>query len=398
MAQDLGSDAAVPLAASSSVSTSSTCVVVPCYNEATRFNSAAFDAYLATSNDVSFVLVNDGSRDATLSVLEALAAKHPSRVRVLDVQPNQGKAEAVRRGMVLATEGSQFEYAGFWDADLATPLEDIGVFVDVLKRLARVDVVFGTRIGLLGRQIDRKPSRHYLGRMFATGASIVLSLPVYDTQCGAKLFRVNDVNRGLFATRFLSRWIFDVELIARYCRERSGLVGIYELPLDQWRDVGESKVRPIDFVRSLGEMLIIYRTYARPGNRHWLLELITAPFIRYAAVGAIGTGFHFATLSLCVEMLHLSPTNGSLVGAVVGALVNYVLNYHLTFASQQSHKVTLPRFLSVAAFGVALNGLVVKFATETMNLHYLIAQGLATVIVLVSGFVLNKIWTFAQKA
>jgi putative flippase GtrA len=376
----------------------STCVVVPCYNEETRFDSAAFDAYLATTNDVSFVLVNDGSRDATLTVLEALAAKHPSRVRVLDVQPNQGKAEAVRRGMLLATEGSEFEYAGFWDADLATPLDAIAVFIEVFKRLARVDVVFGTRVGLLGRQIERKPSRHYLGRMFATGASIVLSLPVYDTQCGAKLFRVHDVNRGLFATRFLSRWIFDVELVARYCRERSGLVGIYELPLDRWRDVGESKVRPIDFVRALGEMLIIYRTYARPGNRHWLLELITAPFVRYAAVGAIGTLFHFATLSACVELAHLSPTNGSLVGAVVGALVNYVLNYHLTFASQQSHKVTLPRFLTVAAFGVALNGGVVKFMTETMGMHYLMAQALATIIVLGSGFVLNKIWTFAQKA
>ena len=376
----------------------STCVVVPCYNEATRFDSAAFDAYLATTSDVSFVLVNDGSRDATLTVLEALAARHPSRVRVLDVQPNQGKAEAVRRGMQLATENADFEYAGFWDADLATPLGEIPVFIEVFKRLARIDIVFGTRVGLLGRQIERKPSRHYLGRVFATAASIVLSLPVYDTQCGAKLFRVNDVNRSLFATRFLSRWIFDIELVARYCRERSGLVGIYEQPLDQWRDVGESKVRPIDFVRAAGEMLIIYRTYARPGNRHWLLELITAPFIRYAAVGAIGTLFHFATLSACVELAHFSPTNGSLVGAVVGALVNYVLNYHLTFASQQSHKVTLPRFLAVAAFGVALNGGVVKFMTEAMSLHYLVAQGFATIIVLGSGFVLNKIWTFAKRS
>ncbi|HEY0468770.1 MAG TPA: GtrA family protein [Polyangiaceae bacterium] len=386
MAEGLGSGAA------------STCVVVPCYNEASRFDSAAFDAYVSTTSEVSFVLVNDGSSDATLTVLQALAQKHPSRVRVLDVQPNQGKAEAVRRGMLLAMENGEFQYAGFWDADLATPLDAITVFIDVFKRLARVDVVFGTRVGLLGRQIDRKPSRHYLGRVFATAASIVLALPVYDTQCGAKLFRVDELNRGLFATRFLSRWIFDIELVARYCRERPGQVGIYELPLDQWRDVGESKVRPIDFVRAAGEMLIIYRTYARAGNRHWALELITAPFVRYAAVGAIGTLFHFATLSVCVEWLRLSPTNGSLVGAVVGALVNYVLNYHLTFASQQSHRVTLPRFLTVAAFGVLLNGGVVKVMTENMQLHYLLAQAVATIIVLGSGFVLNKVWTFAQRA
>jgi dolichyl-phosphate beta-glucosyltransferase len=386
MAQGLGSGAP------------STCVVVPCYNEATRFDSAAFEAYVSTTSDVSFVLVNDGSSDATLTVLQALAQKHSSRIRVLDVQPNQGKAEAVRRGMLLAMESEEFEFAGFWDADLATPLDAITVFIDVFKRLARVDIVFGTRVGLLGRQIERKPSRHYLGRVFATAASIVLSLPVYDTQCGAKLFRVNELNRGLFATRFLSRWIFDIELVARYCRERAGQVGIYELPLDRWRDVGESKVRPIDFVRAAGEMLIIYRTYARAGNRHWALELITAPFVRYAAVGAIGTVFHFATLSACVELMRMSPTNGSLVGAVVGALVNYVLNYHLTFASQQSHRVTLPRFLTVAAFGVLLNGGVVKVMTENMHVHYLLAQAVATIIVLSSGFVLNKVWTFAQRA
>jgi dolichyl-phosphate beta-glucosyltransferase len=376
-----------------------TCIVVPCYNEATRFDVAAFDEFLALpeARAVSFVLVNDGSRDATLGVLQSIAERHAERVRVLDVQPNQGKAEAVRRGMVLATQSNDFAYAGFWDADLATPLDAIAVFVDVFQRLARVDVVFGARVALLGRQIDRTLGRHYAGRLFATAASMVLRLPVYDTQCGAKLFRVNDESRSLFDVPFLSRWIFDVELVARYCRTRNGQTGIYELPLDQWRDVGESKVRTIDFVRAIGEMLIIYRTYARPGNRQWALELITAPFVRYAAVGAIGTLFHFATLSMCVELLKTSPTTGSLAGAVVGALFNYVLNYHLTFASQQSHRVTLPRFLAVAAFGVLLNGAVVKVMTAQLSVHYLVAQTVATIIVLGSGFVLNKLWTFARR-
>src|SRR4051812_1840211 len=217
-------------------STSRTCIVVPCYNEATRLAVADFEQFLATTDEVSFVLVNDGSSDQTLSVLQGIAQKFAGRVRVLDVQPNQGKAEAVRRGMVLAMADNEFTHAGFWDADLATPLDAIGMFVDVFDRLARVDIVFGTRVGLLGRDIERKPARHYAGRVFATAASTVLALPVYDTQCGAKLFRINDENRALFAEPFGSRWIFDVELVARYCRTRSGLVGIYELPLDRWRD------------------------------------------------------------------------------------------------------------------------------------------------------------------
>jgi dolichyl-phosphate beta-glucosyltransferase len=374
-----------------------TCVVVPCYNEEARLDVRAFEEYLSLTANVCFVLVNDGSKDSTLAVIQALAAKHPERVRALDVNPNQGKAEAVRRGMLLAMEGNDFEYAGFWDADLATPLDVIEVFVSVLQRLSQVDIVFGTRVALLGRQIDRKPSRHYLGRAFATAASVVLSLPVYDTQCGAKLFRVSDECRALFDTPFGSRWIFDVELVARYCRHRSGLVGIYELPLDRWRDVGESKVRPIDFVRAIGEMVIIYRTYSRNEKRRRALEIITSPVVRYAGAGAIGTAFHYATLSTAVELFGASPVWGSVAGATVGALVNYVLNYHLTFASKASHRVTLPRFLAVAAFGVLLNGLVVKLATERAGLHYLVAQAFATVLVLGSGFVLNKLWTFAQR-
>lgn len=374
-----------------------TCIVVPCYNEENRFNVAAFEDYVAKTSDVSFVLVNDGSKDRTLALLQGLAAKFASRVRALDVNPNQGKAEAVRRGLLLAMEGNDFDYAGFWDADLATPLGSIDVFVRVLERLPQVDMVFGTRVQLLGRRIERKASRHYLGRIFATAASVTLSLPVYDTQCGAKLMRVNDHSRDLLAKPFGSRWIFDVELVARYCRDRDGLTGIYELPLDTWEDVGESKVRPVDFLRAAGEMLIIYRNYTKHEKRRAILVFITLPIVRYAGAGAIGTVFHYLTLTLAVELFGARPVWGSVAGALVGAMVNYVLNYHLTFASKKAHAQTLPRFLAVAGVGVALSALVVKVMTEQMQLHYLLAQVSATVLVLASGFVLNKIWTFAER-
>ncbi len=370
---------------------------MPCYNEESRLDVAAFESYVSTHADVSFLLVNDGSKDSTLTVLRQLAAACAERVRVLDVQPNQGKAEAVRLGMLEAMSGEAFDYAGFWDADLATPLDAIELFAEVFQRLPQVDLVFGTRVQLLGRDIDRKPSRHYLGRVFATAASVVLSLPIYDTQCGAKLFRVSDSARALFATRFGSRWIFDVELVARYCQHRSGLIGIYELPLDRWRDIGESKVRPIDFVRAIGEMVSIYRTYSRHTKRRRALELVTAPIVRYAAAGAVGTGFHLSILSVAVERFQTPPVWGSAAGALVGALVNYVLNYHVTFASHAPHRVTLPRFLLVAAFGVALSAAVLKVTTERLGLHYLAAQAVATALVLGTGFVLNKWWTFAQR-
>jgi putative flippase GtrA len=330
-------------------------------------------------------------------VLHAVAAKWPGRVVAMDLQVNSGKAEAVRLGMVRAMSLPKTAYAGFWDADLATPLEAIPTFIEVMNRREDIDLLLGARVGLLGRDIDRKASRHYSGRVFATAASLVLSLPVYDTQCGAKLIRVNPITRSLFDERFGSRWIFDVEMIARYLTHRkSG--GIYELPLDQWKDVAGSKVRTIDFVRAIGECLRIYRRYRASRGTRRLLDLIAMPFVRYAGAGVIGTAVHYLTLIAGVELLAMSPTPAAVTGAVFGGIVNYVVNYHFTFASTRSHRQTLPRFTAVAISGAVLSGLTMQVATGRFGLHYLLGQALATVLALGTGYVLNKTWTFTADS
>jgi dolichyl-phosphate beta-glucosyltransferase len=97
--------------------------------------------------------------------------------------------------------------------------------------------------------------------VFATLASVTLGLSVYDTQCGAKLFRCNDATRALFAEPFGSRWVFDVELLARYLTQGGAPSAIRELPLARWTDVAGSKVKPYDFARGLVELLRIKRKY-----------------------------------------------------------------------------------------------------------------------------------------
>jgi glycosyltransferase involved in cell wall biosynthesis len=243
-----------------------TLVVVPCYNEAARLDVTAFGAFLAKTKDIGFVFVNDGSDDGTLAVLRDIAARWPQRVDVIDRRPNAGKGEAIRIGM-LAAFASGARYAGYLDADLATPLDAIEQFVDKLDRSPDIDVVVGSRVLLLGRVIARKATRHYFGRIFATTASLVLDLPVYDTQCGAKLFRANEATRAVFATPFGSRWIFDVEIFARYLSGLGKRDALYEMPLDRWSDVGESKVKTTDFLRAIVEMASIYRVYRRPKVR-----------------------------------------------------------------------------------------------------------------------------------
>ena len=126
-------------------------------------------------------------------------------------------------------------------------------------------MVLGSRIKRLGASIDRKAKRHYLGRVFATFASLTLRLPVYDTQCGAKLVQAALVPQ-LFDQPFLSRWIFDVELLARL----RNLVGVQKLldatieaPLDKWEDIGGSKLRFSYMMRAPLELWKIARRYNR---------------------------------------------------------------------------------------------------------------------------------------
>jgi glycosyltransferase involved in cell wall biosynthesis len=217
---------------------------------------------------VHFLFVDDGSRDGTPGVLRELAQRDPARLAVLALPANRGKAEAVRAGMGEAFARGH-HYAGYWDADLATPLAEIARFVAALEADPRRDVVFGARVQLLGRTIERSAARHYLGRVFATFASHALGLPIYDTQCGAKLFRATPGNAALFAEPFATGWCFDVELVARLIRQRRGTAlappeaALFELPLESWRDVPGSKVRPRDFALALVELARIRRRYLR---------------------------------------------------------------------------------------------------------------------------------------
>src|SRR5207302_9987714 len=138
----------------------------------------------------------------------------------------------------------QPDVVGFWDADLATPLSELPGFLTIMRDRPEIAMVFGARVRLLGRQISRRPSRHYFGRVGATLISSTLGLAVYDTQCGAKVFRRNDTLRDVFARPFISRWIFDVEIIARYVQllgRDAAAAAIYELPVMRWHDVTGSK-------------------------------------------------------------------------------------------------------------------------------------------------------------
>jgi glycosyltransferase involved in cell wall biosynthesis len=243
-------------------------LVVPCFDEEARLDRRAFLDFSASHPAIRLLFVDDGSRDRTSGILDGMRAEAPDRVDVIHLAANQGKAEAVREG-VLAALRLEPDLVGFWDADLSTPLGAIDDFLALAARRPEIDIMLGSRVMLMGRDIRRSAWRHYLGRVFATGVSLSLDLPVYDTQCGAKIFRANEATAAVFAKPFHSPWIFDVEALARYLAQPAGpgqparRDRIYELAVATWHHVPGSKLRWTDFLRAVWELAYIHHKYRR---------------------------------------------------------------------------------------------------------------------------------------
>ena len=154
---------------------------------------------------------------------------------------------------------------GYWDADLATPLSTIPEFIGKFQSSRSLVAVCGSRILRLGASIQRLVFRHYFGRIFETVVSNILNIPVYDTQCGAKIF-LAEFAEFIFSEKFLSRWFFDVELFARsieHIGRQNTVHSFLELPLSQWHDQGQSKITWANVLQTPLELLRIYIFYRK---------------------------------------------------------------------------------------------------------------------------------------
>lgn len=240
-------------------------IIVPCYNEERRLHTDAFITVLRLFPELSFIFVNDGSDDGTATILDSMEKEMSPRVRILHHATNHGKGRSIFTGFGAAFLRNA-DFIGYWDADLSTPLDAIKNLIDQFKH-EETDIVIGSRVKLLGRDIQRQRSRHIIGRVFATFASMFLNLPVYDTQCGAKIFRNTKILRSVFSRPFTVDWIFDVEIIARFLIElriegkyQTNLF-IIEYPLHAWKDIDGSKIKPKHYAIAALDMLKLYYNY-----------------------------------------------------------------------------------------------------------------------------------------
>ncbi len=208
-------------------------IVVPAFDEAARIAVTLVKTldYLARWHPKSeLIVVDDGSKDDTRMVLDALSSRDP-RLIVVSHPSNRGKGAAVRTG-VLASRG---HYVLFMDADLATPIEELPKLIAYVDKGA--DVVIGSRA--VAHDIRRRQPlvREMMGRTFNRIIRGLLDISWGDTQCGFKLFK-GDLARQLFAEAQIEGFAFDVEILlmaqARGCTIR-------EVPV-VWAHAPNSKV------------------------------------------------------------------------------------------------------------------------------------------------------------
>lgn len=247
-------------------------LIVPCCNEAKRLPYNEIGDFIVNNPHIRFCFVNDGSTDRTLRILNDLQKRYPLAVSVISLSKNNGKAEAVRQGILYCAASKPPPYLGYWDADMATPLSECHDFLRILERNSKIHAIIGSRMPRLGATISRKRFRNIVGRVIANLISIYLGFDLYDSQCGAKIFRTGLAEK-LFFEPFCSCWLFDVELFKRLTisfSQNYPQKHILEFPLYEWHDVEGSKLKFYHAGHIFWELSKIAFTY-RIRRRHFLL-------------------------------------------------------------------------------------------------------------------------------
>jgi len=169
-------------------------------------------------------------------LVRKLAQQHPILLEPLLLDPNRGKGGAIYAGWDAAAP--EVEWLGFADADGATSAHEVKRLVcAAMDPASPYDVLAGSRIQMMGRTVQRTLKRHITGRVFATMASVLTGLSLYDSQCGCKMIRRCSylaVRAQLTETRFA----FDMDLLVHLARSGAK---ISEFPVD-WADIPGSKV------------------------------------------------------------------------------------------------------------------------------------------------------------
>ncbi|MBQ4914677.1 response regulator [Maribacter sp. MMG018] len=239
-------------------------VVIPCYNEEERLLSDEFKDFAHKNLGYHLCFVNDGSTDNTLEVLQKLQETNPGNISIYNCEKNGGKAEAVRQGVQHLIKDEQFDYIGFLDADLSTDFRDFDDLVKTIEN-SNFKIVSGSRISRMGANITKESARKIISTTINLIIQTILGMPFKDTQCGAKVMD-RDIAVKMFEQKFITKWLFDVEIfmrMKRYYGKNEAIKLICEQPLKRWIHADGSKLSMKDSVKIVGQLFEIAVDYRK---------------------------------------------------------------------------------------------------------------------------------------
>jgi len=240
------------------------CIIIPCYNESERILAAEFLTFVTENPNFTLLFVNDGSTDDTLNLLQKLSEQH-AQINLLHLSKNVGKAEAVRTGILDALKNEHYSYVAFLDADLAIPLEEFKRLFELTTANTHLEFTYLSKIRRVDAAVNQTYKRFLMGRILSAMTRLSLKLPVYDTQCGCKLFSKN-IASAVFKLPFISVWLFDIEIFWRILTLKNRAyftTNTLEVPLNKLMDRGSSKVSGKALFKLPFEFLKIHRTYTK---------------------------------------------------------------------------------------------------------------------------------------
>jgi dolichyl-phosphate beta-glucosyltransferase len=213
-------------------------IVIPAYNEEERLGKTLAEtfAYLAAQDYTSeIIVVDDGSQDRTVEIAQSFQPRSHAKVKlsVLKNPGNRGKGYAVRNGMLHASGEVQL----FFDADLATPLDQIPKVLQPILD-GKYDVVFGSRaLSEAVIEVEQSFLRQLRGRGGNLLIRVLTGMDIKDTQCGFKAFR-RQAAQSIFPLQQIDGFGFDPEIL--FIANKQGWRW-KELPV-VWRHIEGSKV------------------------------------------------------------------------------------------------------------------------------------------------------------
>lgn len=225
-------------------------VIIPVYNEEFKIKRTLIDIdkYLRKQNyNYEIIVVNDGSKDKTIKVLETLKSRIVN-LRLIDNKENKGKGYVVKQGMLQA----KGQYRLFTDADNSTSIEQVKKMWPYFRQ--GYDIIIGSRdVQKAVVAVSQSWLRKLLGNIFNLIVQMVCGLwGIWDTQCGFKGFNKRVV-KDIFPKLTITGWAFDVEVLV--LSKKAGYK-VKEIPV-RWINSFESKVNLKEMIKMLFDVFKI---------------------------------------------------------------------------------------------------------------------------------------------